>query len=367
VDFAVAPARINLIGDHTDYNGGLVLPVTIDKFVVTAFRKNSRNELRAFSGAFNQRCTVRLADFDIASVEAEWLKFVLGAYIELRVAGVEVGGLDVWIETDVPFGAGLSSSAAFSLALLASFLKAYGKDLPVEKLARLAQKIEHKYIGAKCGLMDQYAIALNRENAALFLNCGTYEHETVPLPESDYCFVVVESGVSHKLADCDYNARRAECEGAVAKLKAGGVPVESLSGLRAETLPRAKELLTPVEMKRIKHVLKENIRVTRAVNAIREGDFEKLGALFNDSHVSLRDDYEASSPELDALVEIANSIDGVAGARMTGGGFGGSIVAVVKKDRVDAFGKEITARYKMNTSRDAHAFSFRIPGGLRVI
>jgi galactokinase len=314
---ASAPGRVNLIGEHTDYNDGYVLPMAIPQRTRVALAQRDDRVVRAWStlkeGAPEE---YRLGE------EARgrgWLDFVQGVTQALARAGFPVRGFDLRVESDVPLGGGLSSSAALEVALLRALRDAHGHDLDDVALALLGQRAENDLVGVPVGMMDQMASSLADEETALFLDTRTLAWERIPLPAAA-AIAVVDSGISHDLSDGAYAARRDEC---VAAAKALGVP--SLRDCGLDDLPRVDRLPEPLR-RRARHVVTENARVLEAVECLRAGDLVRLGSLLDASHASLRDDYEVSVPPVDALVEVARRQPGAHGARITGGGFGGSIV-----------------------------------------
>lgn len=319
---ASAPGRVNLMGEHTDYNGGLVLPMAIPQRTEVALAPREGVEVRAHS-----------ADVDGGALEAYrlgeeargrgWLDYLQGVTDVLRRAGHRLGGFDVAIRSEVPVGSGLSSSAALEVSLLRALRAAFGLALDDVALALAGQRAEVELVGAPVGVMDQLASSLADARAALFVDTRSLAVERVPLPPSVEV-VVVSSGVQHSHAGGDYRTRRAECERASALLGVG-----SLRELGEADLPRADALPDPLG-RRVRHVVEENGRVRATVDALRAGDLARLGALLDASHASQRDLYDVSIPEIDLLVEVTRAEPGVVGARLTGGGFGGSIVALAR-------------------------------------
>ena len=315
---ASAPGRVNLIGEHTDYNGGFVLPMAIPQRTHVRLRLRAGDAVRASSEGMGEAAEFRLG------TEARgrgWLDYVQGVTSVLARAGFRVGGCELHVRSEVPVGSGLSSSAALSVALIRALRDAFALDIDDVRVALLAQKVETDFVGAPVGVMDQMASSLADEKTALFLDTRSLEFARLPLPAAAGV-IVVNSGIQHSHATGDYRTRRRECEEAAARLG-----VRQLRDASPDDLPRIAQLPQPLS-RRARHVVTEDARVLAAVSALRRGDVRELGRLFVESHASMRDDFEVSIPEIDRMVEIACATRGVFGARLTGGGFGGSIVVL---------------------------------------
>jgi galactokinase len=314
---ADAPGRVNLIGEHTDYNGGLVLPTPIPQR--TRVQLGRRGDGAVWAASRNAGGSVESYVLGEERPGRGWLDYVQGATRTLGQEGHALGGFNLFVESDVPLGSGLSSSAALSVSLLRALRAAFHLALDDTQIALLGQRLENQFVGAQVGIMDPMVCSLGQPGRALFLDTQGLAHELVPLPaEADW--VVINSGVSHQHAGGDYNTRRAECERACALLG-----VRQLRELSPADLPRVEQLPEPLS-RRARHVITENARVLAAVEALRRGDLEALGRLFDESHDSQRDDYEVSVPAIEQLVARARQEPGVYGVRLTGGGFGGSVV-----------------------------------------
>jgi galactokinase len=334
---AEAPGRVNLMGEHTDYNGGFVLPTPIVQTTRVALAVGKDRAVRAFSTASGS------ASPQSYTVGGEtpgrgWLDFVQGVTAVLRSEGCIPGGFDVRIETNVPLGAGLSSSASLTVALFRALREAFGFALDDHRIAILGQRVENHFVGAQVGVMDPMACSLGRPGAALFLDARSLEYELVPLPDASE-WIVIHSGVVHEHATGDYNARRAECEQAASLLA-----VKQLRDLGDGDRPRIEALPEPLN-RRVRHVFTENARVKQAVAAMRSGDPETLGRLFNASHASQRDDYAVSVAAVDRLAAFAQADPDVYGCRLTGGGFGGSVVLLAKTGRGRAAAERVARQY----------------------
>lgn len=348
-----APGRVNLIGEHTDYNGGFVLPAAIDRTVAVALAPREDGILRAFSADYGQ-CD----EFPVERVRrfmgtrGGWRDYVRGVVWALLDSHIPVGGADIAISGDVPQGAGLSSSAAIEVAVAGALTATSNVEL--RGLALHCQKAENLFVGVQCGIMDQFASALGREGHALFIDCRSLETDTISLPEG-IAIVIIDSKVPRKLSETAYNQRRAECAEAARLLG-----VESLRDAEVPMLDRLPDLL----QKRARHVVTENNRVLATVDALRSRDLDSLGMLMRDSHASLRDDFEVSTPDLDLLVELA--ADQAVGSRLTGAGFGGCTVNLVREANVATFARRIARDYAAKTGLEAEVHVCRAVDGLRV-
>jgi galactokinase len=346
-----APGRVNLIGEHTDYNGGLVLPVAIDLETAIAVAPRTDRRVELTLAATGERAAFDLDGLAPGRVTG-WLAYVAGVAWALEATGLRLTGLRGLLASNLPIGAGLSSSAALELAAAWALLaprtpEAVGLDRLT--LARLCQRAENEFVGVRCGLMDQFAAACGRPDAALLLDCRSLDWRAVPLPLATHALVVCHTGSARRLDASAYNERRAACERAVAILAVHDPSIEGLRDLAPADLPRIRPRLDPVTFARVRHVVTENARVEATVAALARGDLGAVGRAFAESHASLRDDYEVSSPELDAMVEIARSVEGVVAARMTGAGFGGCTVNLVRRDAVERLRSAVEAEYPKRT------------------
>ena len=362
---AVAPGRVNLIGGHTDYNDGFVLPMAIGRCTVIAFRPRADRRLRAHAVAFRETRERDLADIAPPG-GSDWLSYVAGVAWALAEDGFDVPGLDAVVDGDVPIGAGLSSSASLELAAARAFASAGGLPWDAVRMAKLGQKAENRYVGMNCGLMDQFASAVCREGCALLLDCRSLAVEPVPVPPGA-TVVVMDTGARRALAGSAYNDRRAACEAAVEGLKALDPGIRALRDVSAELLERGASRLDPVVLKRARHVVPENLRPREMAAALRAGDLERAGRLMNDSHASLRDLYEVSCPELDLLTDLARAQASCYGARMTGAGFGGCAVALVREGEVAAFGAAVLSAYRAKVDLESGWFACRPMAGARLL
>lgn len=343
-----APGRVNLIGEHTDYNEGFVLPMAIDRrtFVAGAGRDDTRVRVRSLD--LGEEATFLLDDKKPGESRS-WVDYVEGVCRVLREAGTGVNGADLAISSEVPIGAGLSSSAALEISIGMALLSLAGREVDLTQLALAGQKAEHVYAGTKCGIMDQLTVAFGQRNHALLIDCRSLQMNPIRLNIPDHAIVVCNTNVKHELANSAYNERRLECERAVALLRERIPKIRALRDVTPSDLEEYEDLLPPLIFRRCRHVVSENERTLRAAEALGKGETEQFGSLMLRSHRSLRDDYQVSCGELDMMVEIAMTYDGVAGARMTGGGFGGCTVNLVRREAVESFSEFVDCSYERKT------------------
>jgi galactokinase len=363
---AAAPGRVNVIGEHTDYNSGLVLPMAIERYTVMAadHSANGKNVIQIHTTSGAGPVLIDLAR-PVQPDVPEWGNYPRGVVAGFLARGLNFGGFDAVIHSTVPLGAGLSSSAALELATATLLEIITGKKLdPVEK-ALLCQKAEHDYAGMPCGIMDQFVSAMGRENHLLLLDCRSHKTELVPMNDPSVVVLIANTNVKHELTGGEYPARRKQCETAAKIL---GVP--SLRDATPDALVNARGRMDDVVYRRARHVIGEIERTIHAAEGIRASNWPTVGQLMYASHYSLRDDYEVSCEELDVVVEIAEAIGvkgGVYGCRMTGGGFGGCTVALVKTEAVEAVSRKIADGYKKRIGIEATIFSSRPAAGATVL
>jgi galactokinase len=360
-----APGRVNVIGEHTDYNDGFVLPMAIERYaIMAADAAAAPGKISIYDTNFKETATIDISA-PVTKGSPKWSNYIRGVLAGFQNRGVTIPALDVAFLSTVPLGGGLSSSAALEVCTATLVEAATGKQIdPVEK-ALLAQKAEHDFAGVPCGIMDQFISALGREGHLLLLDCRTRKTELVPMSDPAVELLVVNTNVKHELGSGEYAKRRAECEEA-AKI----LGVKSLRDATADQLEKAKGKMSEVVYRRARHVIGEIERTTHAAEGVRASNWPTVGVLMYASHAALRDDYEVSCKELDVVVEIAEEIGlkgGVYGCRMTGGGFGGCCVALVKTDSVEAITKKIATDYKARTGIEATIFSSHPAAGATII
>ncbi len=349
-----APGRVNLIGEHTDYNQGLVMPAAID--LPTEVAAGVRDDRRIVLRSENFAETVEL-DLDAAPTrdQRHWSDYPFGVAIELERAGRRLRGANMLVRSEVPIGSGLSSSAAIEVATGFALLDIAEAPIDRFELARICQRAENEFVGMRCGLMDQFTSCFGHAGQALMIDCRSLDYRLLPLPQK-VKLVICNTMVKHDLAASEYNARRAECEEAV-RLIARKLPrIQSLRDVTLDVLEQTGGELPEVSRKRSRHVVSENARVIEAAAALQGGDMETFGALMRESHSSLRDDFEVSCEDLDLMVDLANKSEGVVGARMTGGGFGGCTVNLVKAESVDSFRQNVSDGYRQATGHEPEIY-----------
>lgn len=362
---AVAPGRVNLIGDHTDYHEGFVLPMAIDREVVVAFRRRADDRLVVHSQAFGETRSVEADELEPGRVEG-WAAYVAGVVWALRTAGLPVPGLDLLVDSDLPLAAGLSSSAALELAVARAAVEAASAPWDPVAMARRAQHAEHTFVGLRCGIMDQLAAACGVDGAALLVDCRTLDRKPVPLPR-DAAVVVLDTGTPRSLSTSAYNERRASGERAVEAARALWPSVRTLRDVPADLLRALRERLDDTTWRRACHVVAENGRPARLAAAFAAGDLEAAGAVIDESHASLRDLYEVSSPELEMITTAARAAPGCLGARLTGAGFGGCALALVRASETAGFIEAVETAYRRASGRPGRCFVVGPAAGARIL
>jgi galactokinase len=342
-----APGRVNLIGEHTDYNDGFVLPSAIGFFTSVAIAPRPDNKLTIASTEFDTPFEASPTSLP-QTKHGAWYDYVLGVAVELARSGISLNGANLLVHGEVPMGAGLSSSAALEVASALALLSLSGGEIPLKMIARLCQKAENEYIGARVGIMDQFVSCMGQEGYAVLLDCRSLEFDLVPVPET-VKFVICNTMVKHEHSGGEYNQRRRECEQGVEILSRFYPRISALRDVSLEQLKAHASDLPPVIYKRCLHVVEENDRVLRTGEGFRAGDLAAVGRLMRASHVSMRDLYEVSCRELDIMVEAAEGLPGYYGGRMTGGGFGGCTVNLVGRTESEIFRDNIAQRYRERT------------------
>ncbi|MCB9155224.1 MAG: galactokinase [Caldilineae bacterium] len=354
-----APGRVNLIGEHTDYNDGFVLPMAIDRAVWIALRPRPDDTVRVHSLDLDRSATFLLAD--LRYEDAGWSEYVKGVAWALQGAGYRLAGWEGVLAGDVPRGAGLSSSAALELATARAFQVVSGFDWDPPSMARLGQKAENQWVGMNCGIMDQMISAAGEAGHALLIDCRSLETTSVALPPGTVA-VILDTATRRGLVDSAYNERRTQCEAAARHF---GVP--ALRDVTMERFEAEAGGLDDVTFRRARHVISENARTLAAADAMARGDAAAMGRLMDASHVSMRDDFEISGPALNTMVECAHEASGCYGARMTGGGFAGCAVALVATDRANAFAETVAASYEAATGLTPAIYISRATEGASVV
>jgi galactokinase len=361
-----SPGRVNLIGEHTDYNGGYVFPCALSFGTYLMVRKNQSRIVRLATTNFDHRSEVNL-DAPFERDGKSWINYPVGVLNELRKTAHEIEGVELLYSGDIPNGSGLSSSASIEMVTAFAMNQMFSFGLDRMELVKLAQKAENLFVGVNCGIMDQFASGMGTAGHALFLNCDTLDYEKVPVNLEGMKIVITNTNKRRGLADSKYNERRAQCETAVEALRRGK-NIRNLSDLSLEEFQKLSPLIKDkVVLHRARHVITENHRTLSAIEALNKGDVHRFGQLMNQSHDSLRDDYEVTGKELDTLVEEARKVEGTIGSRMTGAGFGGCTVSIVKEEAVEAFIREVGTAYHERTGLNADFYVAEIGDGSKKI
>jgi galactokinase len=366
-----APGRVNLLGEHVDYNDGFVLPAAIDRATYIAFSPTGTNLSTLAAVDFNQRAsfspqTIRSKTQADGSPLPEWAHYPAGVMWSLNEDQLETNGINAVYASDVPRGSGLSSSASVEMAFILAWQTISDWTLPPMERALLGQKAENQYVGVNCGIMDQFASACGVENKLLLLDCRSLDWKTIPLPE-DVAIVIADTTVRRKLTSGEYNKRRAACEEAVRLLKQDLPHIQSLRDVSVEEFNRLADKLPEEVSKRARHVVEEIERSNQAEALLKAGNIQHFGELMNQCHASLRDFYEVSSPELNAMASIAQSLDGCYGARLTGAGFGGCTANLVAREKADEFAQTLAVRYEAETGLHPEIYITRASNGAKLL
>lgn len=361
-----APGRINLIGEHTDYNGGFVLPIALNLEIIAAGSLRSDGKIVLYSENFKTYSSFSLNEKIEKDLSALWSNYPRGVIHILKEEGFDLKGLNIFFYGDLPLAGGLSSSAAIEIATAFLLQECFNLTIDPLEMIRLCQRAENEFVGVSCGIMDQFVVRLAQKEKALFLNCSDLSYEQVPFSSKDIRVVVCNTMVKRELRSSAYNERRSECQEAVKILK-NFLPISSLGEVDLDSFEKYKAKLSAHVLKRSRHVISENERVKKAVSFLKSSDFSSFGELMCESHKSLRDDYEVSSPELDLMVELANKIKGTLGSRMTGAGFGGCTVNLVKENALDSFKKEVIEGYTQKTGISPEIYVSTVEDGVKRI
>lgn len=341
-----APGRINLIGEHIDYNGGHVFPAALTFTNTVVARPNNTDRINMAVTSLPDRVSADINNLGSYKT-LRWGNYQCGVAYVLKEAGYDIAGCDLYYHGTVPYGAGLSSSASIEVATAMALASLGGReDLDMQEIALLCQKAENEYVGMNCGIMDQFVSALGRKDHAILLDCDTLEYQYVPIELGDYTIVITNTNKPHKLTESQYNERRSQCEEALSIINSHGGDYRHLCDMDIEELASYRQYFDePVIYRRARHVVSEDERTMAAVEALNRGDLTTFGKLLCEAHASMRDGYEATGKELDTLFDLAMDTEGIIGIRMTGGGFGGCTISIVPKDRVEAFQKKVKEGY----------------------
>jgi galactokinase len=361
-----APGRVNLIGEHTDYNGGYVLPCSIQYGTLLAigFRSDNKVKLHSLNFPFSAEININKP---LLKNGNDWVNYPLGVMKEFQEKEISLKGVNLLFSGDIPNGAGLSSSASVEMVTAFALNKLLDCNFDTIDMIKMSQLAENNFVGMNCGIMDQFAVGAGKKDRAVFLNCDTLDYDLVPLILKDYSLIITNTNKRRELADSKYNQRRTECETAVANLSTVE-PIRNLSELTTEKFESIKRKITDsVVQKRANHVIYENQRTMNAVKALKENDLIEFGKLMFQSHYSLKDDFEVSCDELDVLVDEASKVKGVLGSRMTGGGFGGCTVSLVKNDSIQKFKERVGENYYKKTGLKADFYVAEAGEGVREI
>lgn len=362
-----APGRINLIGEHTDYNAGYVLPAAIDKAIWLSVSRRDDGRFAFFAADLDAFFLSENAE-TVFQQEHSWANYLLGVISEVRKDGLSVGGLNVAFGGDVPLGAGLSSSAALESGMIFAINELYGLQLPKMEIVRLAQRGENNFVGMQCGIMDMFASVMGRADSVVRLDCRSLEFEYFPFQAPGYSLVLFDSGVKHALVDSEYNTRRAECEAGVAALRQFDPTVSSLREVSPDLLSRYRDALDPVVFRRCKFVVEEIARVEAACQALQNGDLVRLGELMFECDDGLNHAYEVCVPETNFLVEQARANPGrVLGARQMGGGFGGCTLHLVRTSALDVFSETTAGAYRQAFGLDLKRYPVTLTEGVGLV
>ncbi|HET7627610.1 MAG TPA: galactokinase [Bacillales bacterium] len=361
-----APGRVNLIGEHTDYNGGWVLPAALTIGTILVVRPRRDGEFHLVSENFPGRPV----HFDVDHLDFDrndpWGNYPKGIMKELIAEGLKLEGADLYYNGNIPNGAGLSSSASIGMVTALALSELAGHKLPVEELAFICQRMENGFIGVNTGIMDQFAVGFGRKDHAIFLNCRTLKKEEVPLDLGDYKIVITNTNKRRGLADSKYNERRSECETGLTALQRIEPGLNTLSDLSVADFERLESRIEDETVRRrVRHVVKENDRVVRATRLLQNKDLRGFGELMEQSHVSLRDDYEVTGRELDVLFDAQRQAEGCIGTRMTGAGFGGCTVSLVAADEIESFKTRVAAIYERETGLEPSFYSCKAGDGVK--
>lgn len=367
LDSFFAPGRVNLIGEHIDYNGGMVFPCSLDLGIYMLVRKRKDNTINLTSLNMSSQIYINAKEDIVFKKKDYWANYPKGVIKYFQNLGIDIGGMDILYYGNLPNSSGLSSSAALEVVTAYALNELFNGKLTRLKIVELSQEVEREFLGVNCGIMDQFAVGFGKDNSAILLNCNTLEYKYAPLRLGDYKIVICNTNKKRGLAESKYNERRNECDSALKDLQKR-LDINYLCDLTPDQFEENKDVIqNPIHRKRAKHAVYENARVIDTTKELNDNNIKGFGQLMNESHKSLRDLYEVSCQELDVLVDEALKIDGTLGARMTGAGFGGCTVNIVKESEIVRFKEVVSKEYEKRTDIKADIYIANVGGGVRKI
>jgi len=361
-----APGRINIIGEHTDYNNGFVLPAATNQAIYIAIAKAENSQSTLISLDLDQTHTFDINSL-VISKDKLWANYILGVLSEVKNAGHKLENIHMVFSGDVPRGSGMSSSAALECGTCLGLNEIFDLKIGKVDMVKMSQMAEHNFVGVMCGIMDQFASMMGKQDHAMLLDCKTLDYNYFPISMKDYMIVLCNSNVSHSLADSEYNTRRLQCEEGVKKLKRFYPEIGSLRDVTLDQLKDKRSALSEVVYNRCKYIIEENVRVLAMTRAMEKSEFDMIGNLLKSAHYGMQYEYEITCPEIDFMADFANERADVLGARMMGGGFGGCTINFVKKGAEDQFVKELNKAYKAQFSKEITPIKVMISEGVRRI
>ena len=359
-----SPGRINIIGEHTDYNNGFVLPAAIDKKVIVGIRKREDDLIVLYAEAFAEKKEVKIPEM---KPQGDWADYMLGVVAQLIKKNYVIGGFEILLKGDIPIGAGLSSSAAVECATIFALNELFHFGLEKMEMVQMAQMAEHEYAGVKCGIMDQFASMFGKKDHLIKLDCRSLEYEYIPFQNQDYALVLFNSNVKHALVDSEYNIRRNQCNEGVEMIRKYHPQINSLRDADTEMVEKYIRPQDELIYRRCHYVVSENIRLLQLCEALNHNNLDNCGKLMHETHLGLSEDYEVSCPELDLLVKIAMEQPGVIGARLVGGGFGGCTINLVRKENLESVIYEVENGYKLSSGKEATTYIVNVEDGTKLI
>ena len=359
-----SPGRINIIGEHTDYNNGFVLPAAIDKKVIVGIRKREDDLIVLYAEAFAEKKEVKIPEM---KPQGDWADYMLGVVAQLIKKNYVIGGFEILLKGDIPIGAGLSSSAAVECATIFALNELFHFGLEKMEMVQMAQMAEHNFAGVKCGIMDQFASMFGKKDHLIKLDCRSLEYEYIPFQNQDFALVLFNSNVKHALVDSEYNIRRNQCNEGVEMIRKYHPQINSLRDADTEMVEKYIRPQDELIYRRCHYVVSENIRLLQLCEALNHNNLDNCGKLMHETHLGLSEDYEVSCPELDLLVKIAMEQPGVIGARLVGGGFGGCTINLVRKENLESVIYEVENGYKLSSGKEATTYIVNVEDGTKLI